>query len=117
MSLPFVSIEVPTTSNHYQSKLKPNVAYFWRVKAEKPYPSEWSPFSFVTQAEKQHQYFHRILPKTPLWVFVVIALGFILVITILILIINGNASLIKKNFVNLLIFYPFFYQQRLTSLL
>ena len=93
MSLPFVSIEVPTTSNHYQGKLKPNAAYFWRVKAEKPYPSEWSStFSFVTQAEKQSSVSPQILPKTPLWVFTVIALGFIFVITILILIVRQHQS-------------------------
>ena len=93
MSLPLVSIEVPTTSYHYQSKLKPEAAYFWSVKAEKPFSSEWSAtFSFITQAEKILPVAPQTVLKTPLWVFVVIAAGSILVITILVLILRQRMS-------------------------
>jgi hypothetical protein len=94
MSQLFVSIEVPTTSYQYQNKLKPNNAYFWRVKAEKPYPSEWSPtFSFITMAEKkQPTVTDRIFLKTPPWVFIIIALGSLLIISILILIMRQRQS-------------------------
>ena len=94
MSLPLASGEVTTTAHQYQGKLKPNSNYFWRVKAEKPYPSDWSAtFSFTTQATKQsHSLPPPPAPKTPLWVFVIITLGLILAIAILILIVHQRQS-------------------------
>jgi hypothetical protein len=88
MSSPLVSTEVPTTAYQYKGTIKCNQAYFWRVMATQPAPSEWSSvFSFKTQK--------AVVPvpppvvpeeKTPLWVWVVIAIGAILVIVTLVLI-------------------------------
>jgi len=87
LSHPLVSIEVPTTSYHYQGKLKPNTNYFWRVKAETPHPSEWSAaFSFMTQPERPSSVPPTTKIDTPVWVLVIIAIGGILAIVIIALI-------------------------------
>ena len=88
MSSPLVSTTVPTTSYQYDGTVQCNTNYFWRVMAVEPAPSEWSAvFSFMTQAEPE-----EVIPEpppeetTPIWVWVIIAIGAILVIVTLILI-------------------------------
>jgi len=90
MSSPIVSTEVKgATAYQWTGTPKCNTNYFWRVMATTPAPSEWSAtFSFMTQpappapttppAEKE--------PVTPLWVWIIIAIGAILVIVTLVLI-------------------------------
>ncbi len=93
LSLPLISIEVPTTTYQYQGKLKPNTNYFWRVKAEIPYPSDWSAvFSFMTQAESPLSAPLKPTTKTPLWALVIIAIGMILAIVIIILIFHKQSA-------------------------
>ncbi len=88
MSSPLVSTTVSTTSYQYDGTVKCNTNYFWRVMSVEPAPSEWSAvFSFMTQAEPE-----EVIPEpppeevTPIWVWVIIAIGAILVIVTLILI-------------------------------
>jgi len=87
LSSPLVQTTVPTTSYQYTGKLKCNTAYFWRVQAAEPAPSEWSAvFSFQTQAEPPPPPPPTPAPETPMWVWVIIAIGAILVIVTLVLI-------------------------------
>jgi len=88
MTSPVVSVEVGTTAYQYKGTIKCNQAYFWRVMATQPAPSEWSAvFTFKTQKAV-------VAPppipvpeeKTPIWVWVLIAIGAILVIVTLVLI-------------------------------
>lgn len=92
MSLPLVSVEVPTTAYQHLGKLKHNTNYFWRVRSERPHPSEWSAvFSFSTRAEKQQAAESPApAPKTPHWAFAVMIIGIILAIIIVILILRQN---------------------------
>jgi len=88
MSSPVVSVEVPTTAYQYKGTIKCNQVYFWRVMSTQPAPSEWSAvFSFKTQKQVVPPA-PPVVPeeKTPVWVWVVIAIGAILVIVTLVLI-------------------------------
>jgi hypothetical protein len=83
---------VPTTAYEYTGTLDYSTNYFWRVMAlenEKgqQVPSDWSAtFSFQTVAAPEAPPAAPEAPATPLWVWVVIALGAILVIVTLVLI-------------------------------
>ncbi len=92
MSLPLVSAAASTTAYQYQGKLKPSTNYFWRVRADKPHPSEWSAvFSFATTSEKpQVPTGAAETPRTPQWAFAVIAIGVMLSIIIVVLIIRRS---------------------------
>jgi len=79
--------EVATTAYEYDGKLNYSTNYFWRVMAEEPAPSDWSAtFSFQTEAAAPEAPPIAPTPPTPLWVWVVIAIGAILVIVTLVLI-------------------------------
>jgi hypothetical protein len=89
MSSPLISTSVKTTAYQYTGAVKCNKNYFWRVMAVKPAPSEWSAvFSFMTQPEPPKPPPEKPAPEpvTPFWVWVVIAIGAILVIVTLVLI-------------------------------
>ncbi len=89
MSSPLVSTTVSNaTAYQYDGTVKCNTNYFWRVMAVEPAPSEWSAvFSFMTQAEEVAPP-PPVIPEevTPLWVWVIIAIGAVLVIVTLVLI-------------------------------
>jgi hypothetical protein len=91
MSAPLEEDSNVTTTAYMAKKAKFDCGkqYFWRVQAVKPAPSEWSAtFGFSIQpappappAQPEPQE-----PATPFWVWVVIAIGAILVIVTLVLI-------------------------------
>jgi hypothetical protein len=72
-----------------KAKFECGKQYFWRVQAVKPAPSEWSAtFAFSIQARPPAPPTppEPKEPATPFWVWVVIAIGAILVIVTLVLI-------------------------------
>jgi hypothetical protein len=90
MSSPLVNEVVrESTAYQYTGDPKCNTNYFWRVMAVEPVESEWSAvFSFMTQAEPPAPPAETPEPEevTPIWVWVIIAIGAILVIVTLVLI-------------------------------
>lgn len=77
---------VATTAYNYDGVLEYGQAYFWRVMALEPAPSDWSAtFSFHTKAPPPSAP-PTTAPQTPLWAWVVIVVGLILLITIIVLI-------------------------------
>jgi hypothetical protein len=79
--------ETATTAYEYDGKLNNATNYFWRVMSLEPAPSDWSAtFSFQTEAAAPAAPPVAPTPPTPLWVWVVIAIGAILVIVTLVLI-------------------------------
>jgi hypothetical protein len=78
--------EVATTAFEYDGTLDYSTNYFWRVMSLEPAPSDWSAtFSFQTEAAPPAPV-TPTAPVTPVWVWVVIAIGAILVIVTLVLI-------------------------------
>ena len=80
-----------TTAYSYSGALDYATSYFWRVKAleinGQNIPSDWSAtFSFQTEGAPPVEKGPAPEPATPLWVWVIIAIGAILVIVTLILI-------------------------------
>jgi hypothetical protein len=92
MSSALVSQEVTTTSFDYEGKLKCNTNYFWRVRANEPFPSEWSAtFSFLTQPESVTEEPEKgkteNQPAIPLFaIIIIIVIGVVLFISMLVLI-------------------------------
>jgi len=90
MSSPVVSTEVKNaTAYEWTGTPKCNTNYFWRVMATSPAPSEWSAtFSFMTQPAPPPPPTTPVEKpiETPLWVWVLIAIGAILIIVTLVLI-------------------------------
>lgn len=79
--------EVATTAYEYDGTLDYSTNYFWRVMCVEPAPSDWSAtFSFQTEAAPAAQEAPPEAPGTPMWVWVIIAMGAILVIVTLVLI-------------------------------
>ena len=79
--------EVPTPAYEYYDMLDYSTNYFWRVMSLEPAPSDWSAtFSFMTEAAPVAAAGPPSAPPTPLWVWVVIAIGAILVIVTLVLV-------------------------------
>jgi hypothetical protein len=79
--------EVPTTAYEYNGTLEYSSNYFWRVMSLEPAPSDWSAtFSFQTEAAPPPPAAPEEAPPTPLWVWVVIAIGALLIIVTLVLI-------------------------------
>ena len=78
-----------STGYEYDGTLDYSTNYFWRVMAVEPAPSDWSAtFSFQTGAAPEAPPAPEEAPGTPLWVWVVIALGAIMVIVTLVLIVK-----------------------------
>ncbi len=87
MSAPLMAASTPTTAYQFQDKLKPGM-YFWRVRAEKPFPSEWSAvFSFSVRSETATRVPEQGLP-VPVWALAIMIAGAVLVIVIVLLIIK-----------------------------
>ena len=79
--------EVPTTAFEYDGTLDNSTNYFWRVMSLEPAPSDWSAtFSFQTEAPPAPPPAAPKTPPAPLWVWVVIAIGAILMVVTLVLI-------------------------------
>ncbi len=94
MSTPLVSTTVKNTAYQYDGQLECNKNYFWRVMAIQPAPSEWSAtFSFQVWAEQQPSP-QPVVPeaRTPLWVWMIMASGAILIVTIIILIVKNISN-------------------------
>jgi hypothetical protein len=86
-----VTATTTTTGYEYSGTLDYSTNYFWRVKAlevnGKAIPSDWSAtFSFQTESAPAPPAPPAAEPGTPVWVWVIIAIGAILVIVTLILI-------------------------------
>jgi len=89
--------EVTTTAYDYDGQLEYGESYFWRVMALAPAPSDWSAtFSFQTEAAPPTSPPQSALQKdmsqseTPLWAWVVIAIGLALLIAIIVLIFSAR---------------------------
>jgi hypothetical protein len=79
--------EVTTTAYNYDGELEYNQAYFWRVMALEPAPSDWSAtFSLQTEAAPLPVATEPTPEPTPIWAWAVIAFGLILLIVIIVLI-------------------------------
>ncbi len=79
--------EVTTTAYEYGGTLDYSTSYYWQVMSVEPAPSEWSAtFSFITEAEPSLPPIPEVPPATPLWAWVVIGIGAVLVIITIILI-------------------------------
>ncbi len=81
--------EVTTTAYGYDGQLEYGQSYFWRVMALEPAPSDWSAtFSFQTETPPPPPPTPppAIQPETPLWAWVVIAIGTALVIATIVLV-------------------------------
>jgi hypothetical protein len=82
----------PTTSAYeYNGTLDYGINYFWRVRAlevnGQPIPSDWSAtFSFQTEPAPASPAAPPAEPSTPIWVWVVIAVGAALVAAVLVLV-------------------------------
>jgi len=86
-----VTAAATTTGYEYSGTLNYGTNYFWRVKAlevnGQNIPSDWSAtFSLQTEPAPAHPAPPPAEPATPLWVWVIIAIGAILVIAVFILI-------------------------------
>ena len=86
-----VTSTTTTTGYEYSGTLDYSTNYFWRVKALEvnalPIPSDWSAtFSMQTEPAPAPPAAPPAEPATPLWVWIIIAIGAILVIVTLILI-------------------------------
>ncbi len=78
---------VATTAYEYKGTLDYSTNYFWRVMALEPAPSDWSAtFSFQTEPAPALPTLPAEASTTPLWAWVVITIGAILVIVTLVLI-------------------------------
>ncbi len=83
MSAPLVSTEINTTAYAYKGAVKCNSAYYWRVMATQPAPSEWSAvFSYKVGYAGQAAVPAEKVPltKTPLFAWVMIAIGLMFII-------------------------------------
>jgi hypothetical protein len=91
MSDIITEVETPTTSCKYEGTLDYNTAYFWRVKAIEPFPSDWSAtFCFQTYAAPvKPSQTAQLLPR---WIWVVIAIGIALDVSLLIFILRRLAA-------------------------
>jgi hypothetical protein len=80
MTQVMVDDEVDTSAYQYKGTLDYGTDYFWRVMALEPAPSDWSAtFVFQTQGAPASPLPVNI-PATPIWVWVVMAVGSVLVL-------------------------------------
>jgi hypothetical protein len=88
--------EVTTTAYEYDGQLEYGQSYFWKVMALEPAPGDWSAiFSFQTEAAPTTSPPQPELQKdrpqtTPLWAWVIIAIGLALLIPIIVLIFRAR---------------------------
>ncbi len=83
---------VATTAYEYGGTLEGSTSYFWRVMAIDPAPSDWSA-TFTFQTEPASPLPHPLAepPATPLWVWVIIAIGIMLDAGLFILILRRQS--------------------------
>ncbi len=78
---------VGTTAFKYQGQLEYARAYFWRVMALEPAPSDWSAtFSFQTESASPSAAAAVPPPGPPAWAWAIIVIGLILLAVIIVLI-------------------------------
>ncbi len=78
---------VGTTAYSYQGLLEYDRAYFWRVMAMEPVPSDWSAtFSFRTESAPPSAAAAVPPPGPPAWAWAIIVIGLILLAVIIVLI-------------------------------
>jgi len=92
-----VSAIVATTAYEYDGALDYGTNYFWRVKAlevnGQNIPSDWSAtFSLQTEAAPEPPAPAPAETATPLWVWAIIAIGAILVTTVLALLTRARSK-------------------------
>jgi hypothetical protein len=76
---------VTTTAYHYQGQLDYSQAYFWKVMALEPAPSDWSAtFAFQTEAAPPPAPAESAA-QTPAWAWLVIAAGTVLLVATIVL--------------------------------
>jgi len=86
-----VEAEVLTSAYEYEGTLGYGTNYFWQVTALEPVPSDWSAtFSFRTEATPAPP--PQAPQVTPLWGWVIIAIGVILDISLFILILRRRST-------------------------
>jgi hypothetical protein len=78
--------EVTNTAYAYDGTLDYSTAYFWKVQCVEPACDSSPTFSFMTESAPPAAEEAAKAPPTPFWVWVVIAIGAILVIVTLVLI-------------------------------
>ena len=84
---------VATTAYEYEGTLDYSINYFWRVMALEPAPSDWSAtFSFQTQRVPAAPTPSAPTFETPFWVWVIFAIGAILMTNLLILVLRRLAE-------------------------
>lgn len=78
-------VVVATTAYNYQGQLEYSQSYFWKVMALEPAPSDWSAtFAFQTEAAPPSAPVESAA-QTPVWAWLVIGVGLILLITTIVL--------------------------------
>jgi len=84
---------VATTAYEYEGTLDYSINYFWRVMALEPAPSDWSAtFSFQTERAPAVPTPSAPTFETPFWVWVIFAIGAILMTNLLILVLRRLAE-------------------------
>jgi len=77
--------EAATTAYQHEGMLAYGASYFWRVMPLEPAPGDWSAtFSFQTEAAPAPEPTPMPPPATPLWAWILISVGSILVIATLV---------------------------------
>jgi len=93
MSDIIVEADVPATAYTYEGTLDYNSNYFWQVKAIEPFPSDWSAtFCFQTNAAPIPPQPPQTAQVIPLWIWVVIAIGVILDISLFVLLLHRRST-------------------------
>jgi hypothetical protein len=83
--------EVTTAAYEYEGQLEYSQSYFWRVMALEPVPSDWSAIlNFKTEAAPLPPAEPASQLETPLWAWVVIAIGLALLIAIIVLVFRAR---------------------------
>ena len=87
-----VEAVVTTAAYEYEGMLDYGANYFWQVRALEPFPSDWSAtFSFQAEAAPAPPPQPQTPQGTPLWGWVIIAVGIMLDIALLILILRRRS--------------------------
>lgn len=83
--------DVPTTAYEYQGTLYYGTSYYWRVMAVEPVPSDWSAvFTFHTISEPASSVPPAAAAAIPVWAWVVMAVGSVLVIAVVVLLVMAH---------------------------
>jgi hypothetical protein len=103
-STTIVNTSVPTTSYSYNKDLDYSKSYFWRVKANRPFTSDWSPtFTFITQARPASKSSNTAgaqsptEPPTPWWIWLLIVLAVAFYVEVVALVLARNRGVRRKK--------------------